>query len=114
MSASLPREYFEMLYADGADPWHFAASSYEWAKYNATLAALPAPRIGSAFEIGCSIGILDSAPGRKLRLPARGRHRRERACPGTDSLRGMQKRDVGAHAHSSGLASGPLRRNPSV
>jgi cyclopropane fatty-acyl-phospholipid synthase-like methyltransferase len=58
MSASLPREYFEVLYADGADPWHFATSSYERAKYDATLAALPMPRIGSALEIGCSIGVL--------------------------------------------------------
>jgi cyclopropane fatty-acyl-phospholipid synthase-like methyltransferase len=58
MTASLPREYFEMLYANGADPWHFATSSYERAKYDATLAALPARRIGAALEIGCSIGVL--------------------------------------------------------
>ncbi len=58
MTASLPREYFEMLYANGADPWHFATSSYERAKYEATLAALPASRIGAALEIGCSIGVL--------------------------------------------------------
>ena len=77
MSTSLPREYFEVLYADGADPWHFATSSYERAKYDATLAALPAPRIGSAREIGCSIGVLDSAPCQMLRLAARSRHRRD-------------------------------------
>ena len=58
MSTSLPREYFERLYANGADPWHFATSSYEQAKYDATLAALPAPRIGATLEIGCSIGVL--------------------------------------------------------
>jgi 2-polyprenyl-3-methyl-5-hydroxy-6-metoxy-1,4-benzoquinol methylase len=58
MSDSLPREYFERLYAGNADPWHFATSSYEWAKYEVTLAALPAPRRRAALEIGCSIGIL--------------------------------------------------------
>jgi cyclopropane fatty-acyl-phospholipid synthase-like methyltransferase len=57
VSASLPRDYFEALYAGGADPWGFATSDYERAKYDATLAALPA-RIGTAFEIGCAIGVL--------------------------------------------------------
>lgn len=57
MSRSLEPGYFEALYAADADPWRFATSAYEKAKYDATLAALPAA-IGSAFEIGCSIGVL--------------------------------------------------------
>jgi cyclopropane fatty-acyl-phospholipid synthase-like methyltransferase len=57
MSGSLPRDYFEALYAGGADPWEFATSEYERRKYDATLAALPA-RIGAGFEIGCAIGVL--------------------------------------------------------
>jgi cyclopropane fatty-acyl-phospholipid synthase-like methyltransferase len=54
---SLEPAYFEALYAADRDPWRFATSAYEREKYTATLAALPA-RIGSAFEIGCSIGVL--------------------------------------------------------
>jgi 2-polyprenyl-3-methyl-5-hydroxy-6-metoxy-1,4-benzoquinol methylase len=49
--------YFDRLYAADPDPWQFTTSAYEREKYHATLAALPA-RIGSAFEIGCSIGVL--------------------------------------------------------
>lgn len=51
-------EHFERLYAAAADPWQYATSDYEQAKYAATLAALPRPRYRSALEIGCSIGIL--------------------------------------------------------
>lgn len=55
---SLPTRYFEDVYGANADPWQFATSSYEAAKYEATLAALPQHRYQSAFEIGCSIGVL--------------------------------------------------------
>jgi SAM-dependent methyltransferase len=58
MSASLPPEYFERVYSTAADPWHFATSPYEAAKYSATLDALPRARYQNAFEIGCSIGVL--------------------------------------------------------
>ncbi len=56
--ASLPPRYFEDVYAANADPWGFETSPYEAAKYDATLAALPRPRYASAFEIGCSLGVL--------------------------------------------------------
>jgi SAM-dependent methyltransferase len=49
--------YFDALYATDPDPWGFATSTYERKKYEQTLAALPG-RIGSAFEVGCSIGVL--------------------------------------------------------
>ena len=55
---TLTPEYFEDLYAADGDPWKFASSPYELEKYARTLAALPAPRYGSALEIGCSIGVL--------------------------------------------------------
>ncbi|RAI56136.1 SAM-dependent methyltransferase [Roseicella frigidaeris] len=55
---SLGPDYFESIYAADADPWRFASSEYERAKYAATLAALPRPHYGRAFEIGCSIGVL--------------------------------------------------------
>lgn len=57
-SASLPPAYFDALYARDPDPWRFATSDYERAKYTATLAALPGPQVGAALEVGCSIGVL--------------------------------------------------------
>lgn len=56
--ASLPPAYFEKLYDADADPWKFATSDYERAKYDDTLAALPSHRHASVFEVGCSIGVL--------------------------------------------------------
>jgi predicted TPR repeat methyltransferase len=50
--------YFEHLYASDPDPWQFATSEYERAKYEATLEALPPRQFRRAFEIGCSIGVL--------------------------------------------------------
>ncbi|NOG73136.1 SAM-dependent methyltransferase [Roseicella sp. DB1501] len=55
---SLDVAYFDAIYAADADPWRFASSDYERAKYAATLAALPRPHYARAFEIGCSIGVL--------------------------------------------------------
>ncbi|MDR3535414.1 MAG: SAM-dependent methyltransferase [Acetobacteraceae bacterium] len=55
---SIPPDYFDALYAQDADPWRFASSDYERAKYAATLAALPMARCDAAFEVGCSIGVL--------------------------------------------------------
>jgi SAM-dependent methyltransferase len=55
---SLAPEYFEGVYNASDDPWNFTASEYEAKKYAATIAALPKEKYGSAFEIGCSIGVL--------------------------------------------------------
>lgn len=55
---SLPPAYFDQVYAESDDPWEFETRPYEAAKYAATLDALPRERYRSAFEIGCSIGIL--------------------------------------------------------
>ncbi len=55
---SLPPEYFDHVYQAKADPWNFATSPYEAAKYDRTLAALPRAHYPSAFEAGCSIGVL--------------------------------------------------------
>ena len=57
---TLPPTYFDAVYTADPDPWKFASSAYERDKYAATLAALPKPRYASAFEIGCSIGVLTS------------------------------------------------------
>jgi hypothetical protein len=50
--------YFDAVYAAESDPWRFASSAYEKNKYAATIAALPKPGYVSAFEVGCSIGVL--------------------------------------------------------
>jgi len=55
------REYFEGMYAASPDPWEFATRWYERRKYALTLAALSRPRYRSAFEPGCSIGVLTEA-----------------------------------------------------
>lgn len=57
-TASLDPAYFDRKYEEKLDYWDFETSPYEAAKYAATLAALPSPRYRSAFEIGCSIGVL--------------------------------------------------------
>jgi SAM-dependent methyltransferase len=55
---TLSPDYFDKVYQANTDPWQFASSPYEREKYAATLAALPRPHYGRAFEIGCSIGVL--------------------------------------------------------
>ena len=55
---TLKPEYFDALYSADPDPWNFAASPYEQAKYALTLNAMPKPRYRSALEVGCSIGVL--------------------------------------------------------
>ncbi|MEH3145916.1 MAG: SAM-dependent methyltransferase [Methylobacterium frigidaeris] len=64
-STSLPPDYFDARYAADPDPWRFATSPYEREKYAATLAALSRERYGSVLEIGCSIGVLTAALGRR-------------------------------------------------
>lgn len=58
MTESLPRRYFEDVYRANDDPWRFETSPYEADKFRATVAALPRDQYRSAFEIGCSIGVL--------------------------------------------------------
>lgn len=50
--------YFDELYAADPDPWDFATSAYERAKYDDTLAALGDRRFARGLEVGCSIGVL--------------------------------------------------------
>jgi SAM-dependent methyltransferase len=58
---SLGADYFETLYRTRPDPWGFATSAYEGAKYASTLAALGAERARRALELGCSIGVFTRA-----------------------------------------------------
>jgi hypothetical protein len=55
---STDRSYFVEMYKGDADPWGFSSREYEQRKYALTMASLPRSRYGSAFEPGCSIGVL--------------------------------------------------------
>lgn len=57
MTTRLSRDYFEQLYARDEDPWRFASSAYERAKYEHTLASLGERHFTRALEVGCSIGV---------------------------------------------------------
>lgn len=62
---TLPPEYFEKIYEKDEDPWDYTSSEYEAEKYRATLKALARGRYDSAFEIGCSIGVLTERLAKK-------------------------------------------------
>lgn len=55
---TVPLSHFDALYSASPDPWGFTSRWYEQRKYAVTLAALPERRYGSAYEPGCSIGVL--------------------------------------------------------
>jgi SAM-dependent methyltransferase len=50
--------YFTERYAASPDPYGLAERWYEERKYAVTVALLPRQRYGTAFEPGCSIGVL--------------------------------------------------------
>lgn len=54
---SLDPDFFAGMYATDPDPWRFATSDYERAKYAATLASLPRAHYASGLDVGCSIGV---------------------------------------------------------
>ncbi|OEU87331.1 SAM-dependent methyltransferase [Streptomyces abyssalis] len=56
-----PSAYFEQLYSDSADPWSLDGQWYVQRKYDHTLAALPRRHYRTAFEPGCSVGLLTAA-----------------------------------------------------
>lgn len=49
---------FDDAYRENPDPWCFATSPYEQAKYQKTIESLPRDRYRAAIEVGCSIGEL--------------------------------------------------------
>jgi SAM-dependent methyltransferase len=51
-----PVEHFERLARESADPWDYATSAYEQAKYRTTLEYLP-ERTRRTLELGCSVGV---------------------------------------------------------
>jgi SAM-dependent methyltransferase len=56
--ATLGPGYFDAMYEAAPDPWGFEDRWYERRKYAVSLALLPDQRYRSAFEPGCSIGVL--------------------------------------------------------
>ena len=57
-ATDLPAAFFDASYARRSDPWYLAERWYERRKRAATLAAIPDERVGTALEVGCSIGVL--------------------------------------------------------
>ncbi len=55
---SIDPDWFEDLFAREGDPWDFATSDYERAKYDDTLSHLPTGPIGRTLEVGCANGVL--------------------------------------------------------
>lgn len=59
--------FFESKYRQDADPWNFEKSPCEKERYAAILRALKGDDYSSAFEPGCSIGVLTRALARYCR-----------------------------------------------
>jgi SAM-dependent methyltransferase len=55
---TLPVDFFEGMYRRAEDPWGFATRWYEERKRAVLLACLPEARFASAYEPGCSLGLL--------------------------------------------------------
>lgn len=62
------RAFFEACYQASSDPWQFASSAYELARYDASIRALSQSKYRRGFEPGCSVGVLTA------RLAARVEH----------------------------------------
>jgi SAM-dependent methyltransferase len=63
--ATLEAGYFDAMYEAAPDPWSFENRWYERRKYAISLAQLPDRRYCSAFEPGCSIGVLTAMLARR-------------------------------------------------
>ncbi|MDG4801978.1 class I SAM-dependent methyltransferase [Micromonospora sp. WMMD980] len=64
-SRGTPAGYFDDMYARAEDPWSFETRWYEQRKHDLTVACLPRRRYRSAFEPGCSTGMLTSRLARR-------------------------------------------------
>jgi trans-aconitate methyltransferase len=58
VTARVPDNYFDRMYAESADPWQLQNRWYERRKFAICMAMLPYPRYRHAFEPGCSVGVL--------------------------------------------------------
>ena len=64
-AVTLGAGYFDAMYDAAPDPWGFQDRWYERRKYAISLAQLPERRYRSAFEPGCSIGVLTKMLARR-------------------------------------------------
>ena len=64
-AVTLGAGYFDAMYDAAPDPWGFEDRWYERRKYAISLAQLPERRYRSAFEPGCSIGVLTKMLARR-------------------------------------------------
>jgi predicted TPR repeat methyltransferase len=55
---TLPGRYFDQMYESSSDPWGFSVRWYEERKRAISLAVLPEAHYATAYEPGCSIGVL--------------------------------------------------------
>lgn len=62
---SLDQAWFDDFYRGGSDPWGFTDRWYEERKRAVLLASLPRRRFRSAYEPGCSIGVLTAELARR-------------------------------------------------
>jgi len=62
---STPRAYFDDLYRNNDDPWHYRTSEYERRKRELLLASLPREHYASGFEPACSNGELSALLARR-------------------------------------------------
>jgi trans-aconitate methyltransferase len=97
---------FEHKYQDKADPWNFATSSYELARYETILSALSGATYGCIYEPGCSVGVLTQQLSRKaVRVmatdfaPTAVEHARRR-CAGLQNVE-IEVADVRRHRPAS-------------
>jgi trans-aconitate methyltransferase len=97
------RSFFEELYRTDPDPWRFTDDAYEQARYQHLLAHVPAGRYDTAFEPGCSIGVLTRQLADRCRrvfaidiaeAAVAEAHRRCADRPGVDLARGELPHDL--------------------
>ncbi len=60
LSTAISPAYFEAMFAGNDDPWSFRSRWYEARKRALTLASLPRPTYGRAYEPGCANGELSA------------------------------------------------------
>lgn len=60
--------WFDGLYRSDPDPWGFQSRWYERRKFDLTVACLPEATYDSAFEAGCSIGVLTESLAGRCRM----------------------------------------------
>jgi SAM-dependent methyltransferase len=65
-SSRQSKAFFESRYRAASDPWQFASSAYELARYEATLESLSRESYWRAYEPGCSVGVLTAGLARRV------------------------------------------------